>query len=84
MQLASDGLVVLPRLRCADGECRRVMFRDVVVPLVARIAEGHDVGLPLQYGAQREEDERRSPNGQSSQPGTPALVSRLMRNMFSA
>ena len=76
MQLASDELVVLPRRRCAGGECRRVTFRDELVSLVARIAEGHDISLPLQHGAQHEENERCAHDCQTHQPGGTTAPSR--------
>ena len=76
VQLASDELVVLRRRRCAGGECRRVTFRDELVSLVARIAEGHDISLPLQHGAQHEENERCAHDCQTHQPGGTTAPSR--------
>ena len=70
-QPATDDHVVRARLRCAGGDGRRVMLRDIFVPLVARVAEGHHAGLALQHRAQHEEDERRCRDGETEPPLAP-------------
>ena len=47
------------------------MFGDEFIPRVAGVAEGHNMGLPLQHRFQCEEDKRCTRHGETEVPVSP-------------